>query len=305
MFISFTHPFYLGFLFVIPFLIFFHFFGLKTILGKALRFANFEAISRIKGVDLYSRNFSLLIFDIVFVVLLVFALSGFTLHTEVKASSFSYIIAIDSSESMSATDLSPDRISVAKETAINFVETLPYDSPIGVISFSGNSVIEQELTNNDQEIRFAIENIILSGVGGTDVYEAVLVSIGLLKGEKSKAIILLSDGQINTGNIFETIGYAKENHVLIHSIAIGTAEGGETSYGISKLDEESLKSIAYNTGGKFFNAGNREEVEKSFSEILQVTERLGEVNLAPYLIIFSIILFVLKGFLVSVNKILW
>ena len=135
MYISFSHPLYLLFLFVIPVLIFFHFYGLKNMRGKALKFANFEAIARVKGIDLYSKNIMLLIFNISFAVLLVISLAGFTLYKEMKTSDFSFVVAIDNSESMSATDLIPNRLAAAKETAAEFVDNLPYESQLGVISF--------------------------------------------------------------------------------------------------------------------------------------------------------------------------
>lgn len=305
MYISFTHPFYLLFLFAIPILIFFHFYGLKNIKGKALKFANFEAIARVKGIDLYSKNIMLLIFNILFVILLVFALSGLTLYKEVDASSFSFVITVDNSESMSAKDIGPDRLSAAKETAINFVNSLPYESYVGVTSFSGESSVEQELTKNKQEIKSAIENIELSDVSGTDIFEAVSNSVKLLGDEKNKAIILLSDGQINVGSVNEAIDYAKFNEALVHTIGIGTVSGGNVSYGMSKLDEDSLKSLAYNTDGRYFNAENKEEIARSFSKLIGVTRKLGSIDLSFYLIIIAIILFIVKEFLLSINKIIW
>ncbi len=305
MFISFTHPLYLAFLFAIPFLIFFHFYGLKNIKGKALKFANFEAIARVRGIDLYSKNVMLLAFNILFVVLLVLALSGLTLHKEADASSFSFVLAIDNSESMSANDIEPDRLSAAKGTALNFINSLPYESYVGVISFSGDSRVEQALTKNKQEVKDAIDRIEVSSVGGTDIFEAVSSSVGLLKKEKNKAIILLSDGQINVGNVNDAIDNAKVNEVLINTIGIGTLAGGETTYGMSKLDEDSLKSLSYNTGGKYFDVNSREELRESFSQIIGVTRRLSSIDLSYYFIIISIILFVVKEFLLSINKIMW
>ena len=305
MYISFSHPLYLLFLFVIPILIFFHFYGLKNMRGKALKFANFEAIARVKGIDLYSKNIILLIFNILFVVLLVFSLAGFILYKEVKTSDFSFVVAIDNSESMSATDLAPNRLAAAKETAAGFVDNLPYEFQLGVISFSGNSRIEQVLTRNKQEAKFAINNIEISDVKGTDIYEAISNSIQVLEKEKNKAVVILSDGQINVGNIKEVIDYAKYNEVLVHTIGVGTVLGGKVSYGLSKLDEDSLKSLAYNTGGKYFNAQNTQELEKSFSEIIKETQKLGKIELSFYLIMAVIILFIIKEFLSSINKIVW
>lgn len=305
MYISFTHPLYLFFLFAIPVLIFFHFYGLKNIKGRALKFANFEAIARVKGIDLYSKNIMLLIFNILFVILLVLALSGLTLYKEMDASSFSFVIAIDNSESMSAKDIPPDRLTAGKETAINFIDSLPYESYVGVLSFSGESYIEQKPTKNKQEIKSAIESIELSEVSGTDIFEAISNSVKILETEKNKAIILLSDGQINVGNVNDAIDYAKSNNVLIHSIGIGTASGGNVSYGMSKLDENSLKSLAYNTGGRYFNAENKAEMAISFNQIIGVTRKLGSIDLSFYLIIVVIVLFIAKEFLLSINKIIW
>lgn len=305
MYVSFTHPFYLVFLFAIPILILLHFFGLKNIKGRALSFANFESIARVRGIDLYSKNILLLLFNILFVVLLVFALSGFTLHKEMAASEFSFIIAIDSSESMSAVDMSPDRISAAKETAIDFVNSLPSGSSVGVISFSGNSQVEQSLTKNKPDVKYAIDNIEIGFIKGTDIFEAISNSIELLNKEKRKALVLLSDGQINIGNFDKAINYAKADELVVHTLGIGTVTGGEVSYGLSMLDEDSLKSLAYNTGGEYFNVKNKQDMRDSFDEIIQVTEKMGSLDFTLYFIIIVIILFIVKQFLLSIHKIIW
>ncbi len=303
--IAFSHQQYLFFLFIVPILIFFHFFSLRNIQGKSLKFANFNAIARVKGIDLYSKNISGLILDVSIIIALVFALSGASIYKELSASSYSFVIAIDSSQSMSAKDLAPDRISAAKETAINFVEALPYETKTGVISFSGNSKIEQKLTKDKILIKEAVENIGVSNVAGTDINDAISNSIDLLSEEKEKAVILLSDGQINIGKIEEAIDSARQKNVIVNTIAIGTLSGGETSYGLSKLDEDSLKSLAYSTDGKFFNANNKQEMEESFKEIINETRKTGNVELSPYLMICAIILFIIRLFLVSLNKIMW
>lgn len=305
MYVSFTHPFYLVFLFAIPVLVLLHFFGLKNIKGRALSFANFESIARVRGIDLYSKNILLLLFNILFVVLLVFALSGFTLHKEMAASEFSFIIAIDSSESMSAVDMSPDRISAAKETAIDFVNSLPSGSSVGVISFSGSSQVEQSLTKNKPDVKYAIDNIEIGFIKGTDIFEAISNSIELLDKEERKAVILLSDGQINIGNFDKAVNYAKADDLVVHTFGIGTVTGGEASYGLSKLDENSLKSLAYNTGGEYFNVKDKQDMRDSFDEIISVTEKMGSLDFTLYFIIVVIILFIVKQFLLSIHKIIW
>ena len=305
MYISFSHPLYLLFLFIIPLVIFFHFFGLKNLRGKSLKFANFQAIAKVKGIDLYSKNIYLLFFNILFVALLVFALSGMTLHKEVEASSFSFVIAIDNSQSMFATDLSPNRIGFAKQVAIDFVNSLPYESKLGVISFSGDSYVEQSLTTNKQEINYAIDTVEASNVGGTDIFEAISNAVEVFGKEKDRAVILLSDGQINVGSVSDAVNYAKFNGVLVHTMGIGSIEGGDAGFGISRLDEDSLKSLAYNTGGNYFNINNENTITNSFNEIVQPTRKLASIDLSLYLMMIAIVFFVIKQFLLSINKIIW
>jgi len=305
MYISFSHPLYLVFLFAIPILIFLHFFSLRSRRRDSLKFANFDAIARVKGIDLYSKNIFKLVVDILFVVILVFALSGLSLHNEVDASSFSFVIAIDSSQSMTAVDMKPNRLEAAKESAINFVDGLPFESYVGVLSFSGESIAEQKLTKDKLLLKNAIDDIEINMVGGTDIYEAVVNSAKMLKGERNKAVILLSDGQVNVGSIQDAIDYARDYNVMVHTIGIGSVEGGEVSYGMSKLDEDSLKSLAYNTGGSYFNVLDKEELKSSFWEIVGVTQKLAEIELSFYLLMIVVVLFVVREFWGGMTRMGW
>lgn len=304
MFINFSHPPYLVFLFVVPVLIFLHFYGLKNLKGNSLKFANFEAIARVKGVDIYSKNLITLFINIVFVLFLVFALSGLTLYKDMDASSFSFVVIIDASESMSTNDVSPDRISVAKKSAGAFVDALPKESYVGVVSFSGDSYVEKELSKDKRDVKYAIDKIELGETSGTDIYEAVSNSIKLLKKEENKAIILFSDGQINVGDFNLIIENANENNVVVHTFGIGTLEGGEVEYGISKLDEDGLKSLAYNTNGRYFKVDNDEKINGLFDEIIETTRKLGSIDLSFYLIIAVIFLFVIKQYFVNTNRLI-
>jgi len=305
MYLSFLNPINLLFLFIIPVLIFIHFYGLKNLKGRALKFANFDAIAKVKGIDVYSKNLLSLILNILFITLLVLAFAELTLYTEMDASKFSFIIAVDVSESMSAEDVIPTRLDVAKKTAVDFVNTLPYESYVGVVSFSGDSYIEQSLTKNKPLLESSINNIQIGITDGTDIYEAVVNSIKLLENEENKAIILLSDGQINVGDFNLVIKEANSKEVVVNTIGIGTLEGGDVRYGLSKLDEDSLKSLAYNTGGRYFKTSNEQEMQTSFNQIIQVTEKLGSVDLTFYLIIALLIVLIIRQFLISTNRIVW
>jgi len=297
--LSFIQPIYLLFLFLIPFLVFVHVISLKLARGRALRFANFDAIGKIKGIDFFSKNIVVLLLNCIIAMLVAFALSGMTLHTEIDASTHSFILAIDNSKSMEANDLTPTRLEAAKEAAIQFVSDAPIGTKFGIISFSGNAFIEQGMTDRKVLVRNAINEIVLSDIAGTDLAEALVTSTNILQSEESKAVILISDGQINVGNVPDIIDYANKHNVLIHTIAIGTLSGGQTSFGVSTVDEDSLQALAYNTGGQYFSAPTRAALDQSFVDAIALTKRKIGLPIGDFLLMAALILFIVNYFLLN------
>ncbi|MBI2452388.1 VWA domain-containing protein [Candidatus Pacearchaeota archaeon] len=292
--VEFTHPKYLFLLGIIPLIIIIHFIALKRKRINALKFANFEAIARVKGVDLISKNIFILILTVIISILIILALSGMSYERILPSSSSSFMIAIDNSKSMEATDFPPSRLEAAKETASLFVDTLPTGTKVGVVSFSGNTFIEERITDDKELIKQAIKKIPLSAIGGTDLNDAIVTSSNLLEGEEAKTIILLSDGRINVGTLDDAIIYANNAHVIVHTVGIGTTEGGLTSFGLSKADEDSLKGIALNTNGRFFKAENKEELGRTLSEIVDLKLKKVPLNLAPYFILAALAIFIFE-----------
>lgn len=296
---EFTRPEYLILLALVPLIIFLHFYMLKRKRVHALKFANFDAIARVRGVDILSKNIVVLVTTVLLVLLIILALSGLRIQATLYSSSFSYILAIDSSTSMEATDILPDRITAAKETATTFARSLPRGTRLGVISFSGNAFIEQTLTEDKGLIESAILDIPLSTIGGTDLEEAAVTSSNLLEGEEAKAVVLLSDGRINVGTIDNAIQYANNRDVVIHTIAIGTPEGGTTSYGLSKIDEDALKALAHNTGGQYFFAGSKEELQSSLNQIIELKFKKVSLDTTRYLLLATLVLFLVEYVLIN------
>ena len=296
---SFAKPGYLVLLVIIPLIILIHFLTLKRKRSHALKFANFDAIAKIKGIDLISKNISVLVLTATISLLLVLSLSGLALHREIESSSFSFAIAIDSSSSMEANDINPTRLDAAKETASLFVDKVSPGSRVGIVSFAGNSLIETDLTDDTILIKQSIQKIKLSSIGGTDLYEAVLTSSNLLEGEDAKSVILLSDGRINVGTVEDVILLANKKNIIVHTIGIGTIEGGQTQFAMSKLDEDSLTAIAYNTGGKYFRAQNEVQLEDSFNSILDFKTKKVSTDMTHYLLLIAILLLVVEYVLIN------
>jgi len=297
--ITILQPNYLSFLFVIPIFILIHFISIKLNRRRAIRFANFDAIARIRGIDLYSKNIWILILSSLIAVLMVFSIAGTLLNIEKKTTDFSFVLVIDSSKSMDANDLQPNRIEAAKKAAISFVDSAPIETRIGVESFSGNAIIEQTVSDDKSLVREAISRINITSVGGTDIYEAIITGTNLLVDEKSGSIILLSDGQVNTGSIDDAINYANRYNVVINTIAIGTKEGGSASFGLSKLDEDSLKAISFNTHGSYSNAANENELIDAYSNIMDLKVGPASINISKYLLIAALVIFILEFALIN------
>lgn len=301
MLFAFQNPQYLFLLLAVPLLVIIHFFTLNNRKKRALNFANFDAISKIEGVDFFSKNWIVVFLSSLIIVCLVLSVSGFILYIKPfqGASLYAFTVVIDSSKSMEATDMNPTRFGAAKEAASNFIREMPVGTKVGVVSFSSFTYIEQDLTTNQNNAINSIKQIELSELGGTDLYEAVITSSNILRGEDNKAIVLLSDGQVNTGNIEGIIDYAKENRIAIYTIAIGTEEGGETSYGVSKVNKEFLEEISLETGGEFYEATDNTGLSMSFTEVLRLTKEKAALDMSEYLIILGIILFVFMFFMIN------
>ncbi|MGV8151914.1 MAG: VWA domain-containing protein [Candidatus Nanoarchaeia archaeon] len=303
MYITFTNPQFFYLFVLVPVLVIFYFINLRSSKKRALKFANFDAIARIKGVEFFSRNLSLLIMTNLIVTLMILSLSGPILTVKGEFSSSSFVVAIDSSKSMTATDIYPNRLESAKKVSLDFVDSAPASAKMSILSFSGNTFIEQEMTSDKYRLKQGINSIEINDIDGTDIVEAVFISNNLLQGEKSKSLLILSDGQLNIGDLDEAIEYSRKNNLVIYSFAIGTIEGGATDFGISRVDLDSLKALSYNTEGLFFEINSTEALEDYFRELLKLKTGNVEIDISKHCIIAAIVLYFLMSILSGSRRI--
>jgi Ca-activated chloride channel family protein len=298
--LSFENPFYLFALaVVIALVIFIYFFSLKHLKKRAIKFANFDAIERVTGAEILSKNVTLFYIRIVIVILLVLSLSGIRFYYIGPASSLSYVLAIDSSVSMGATDIFPNRLEASKEAAIKFVDDTPVGTEIGLISFAGTSFIEEAITLDKEQVKRSIREIELKESGGTDMFGAIITSKNLLKAEeKNGAIILLTDGQFNVKTLEEVLVYLEGTPV--YALGVGTETGGEyLGTVVSRLESETLKTIADYSGGAYYNVTSQEEIENAYSEIITLKRDRKTIDLSVWFLIIAIALVLVDWFLGS------
>lgn len=162
-------------------------------------------------------------------------------------------LAIDISESMLATDLSPNRLEAAKNIGLKFLEGRQHDR-IALVAFAGETVSLSPLTTDYAVLKSHMKslNTGLVATSGTALGMALSSCINKLKDVpgKSKVAILISDGDNTAGTIDPEIALelAKTFGIRVYSIAIG--KDSETE----KIDEKTLKMLATQSNGQFFKA---------------------------------------------------
>ncbi len=302
--ITFVQPQYLWLLFLIPFLILTHFYGLRQGQKKAIRFANFEALSRISGGYKLSLNLPLLFIRFCTLLFLILALSGPIFWYRGQAGDFSYALAIDVSGSMLADDFTPNRLSAAKKAGLSFIDHVPLTSRIAILTFSGTQFFLQTLTEDKEDAAAAMDKVKIEHASGTAVGDAIIAASNVLMEEKERGrvIILLSDGQSNTGTVLEdAINYANDQFVTVNTIGMGTEEGGKVAdtQAISTLDTDSLGIIAAATGGKFYRATTPDELTAAYNEIAKTSTKKIPVRLSLWLIMLTFIALSLEWIIVN------
>jgi Mg-chelatase subunit ChlD len=129
---------------------------------------------------------------------------------------------------------------------------LPFGTEVGVISFSGDALVLQTPDSSKIRVKMALDNVDYGVIQGTNVYNALLAANKLFGGEQLKSVVLISDGQLNVADAPQIIRYINRNNLVVNTIAVGTEEGGLTEFDtISKVDEDFLKSLAFNSDGRF------------------------------------------------------
>lgn len=191
------------------------------------------------------------------------------------------VLCIDVSGSMTAQDFTPNRLSVAKNVAIDFVNRRLTDR-IGVVIFSGESFTQCPLTTDHNVVIAAIENI-HNGLleDGTAIGSGLATSVDRIRNSssKTKVVLLLTDGENNGGLIDPKTAkeIAKAFGVKVYTIGMATEgyapQPENTGLGVViqshkiSIDENLLREIAFETGGKYFRAMDNESIKSVYKEI--------------------------------------
>jgi Ca-activated chloride channel family protein len=192
---------------------------------------------------------------------------------EVHREGVDLIVAVDTSRSMLAEDVKPNRLERAKLAVQDLVKQLKGDR-IGLVPFAGSAFVQCPLTLDYDAFTESLRAVTVGIIpkGGTALAEAITTSIGALEGHQGKheAIILITDGEDHEGSIDEAVKQATDHGIKIYTVGIGTPDGDLIPVTVngqqnflkdrrgqvvkSRLDDETLKKIATTTDGAYVHA---------------------------------------------------
>lgn len=168
-----------------------------------------------------------------------------------EGSAGTVVLVLDVSESMNRTDVEPSRLEAAKAAARVFLEELPTDLQVALVTFADRAVVVQPPTAERQQVIAALGD--LAQGEGTVIGDGLTTAIDALEAEWEEgggptpaAMILLSDGQ-DTGSLVppgEAAGRAEELEVAVHTVVLGRSASGEPGPNVTLLQQ-----IADITGG--------------------------------------------------------
>ncbi|WP_369372426.1 VWA domain-containing protein [Promicromonospora sp. Populi] len=270
----------------------------------AVRFATLPMLDRVAPTRPRWRRH--LATGLVLLALAVFATAaaGPQMDLRVPYERATVIIAIDVSGSMEAQDVAPDRITAAKLAAVQFVRELPETVQVGAVAFASDASVVTPVTADRELVVRSIEA--LQARGGTAIGEAVFASaeevVRQASAEEAASddgspsgtdaqnpaetegtedtedavsiparLVLLSDGFNTAGRSpAESAQAALEAEMPVSTIAYGTP-GGVISNGVSTqsvpADDESLRTLAEDTGGHFYRAESGAELDQVYEDI--------------------------------------
>ena len=253
-------------------LIFFMVWGMRKKQQLILKFCGNPLLSKLVHPGVEKRHRSKTIYVVLAILFLLLALTrprwGYQWE-DLHQRGVDVIVALDVSSSMLAEDIKPNRLERAKRKISDLLDMMEGDR-IGLVAFAGTSFVQCPLT-----LDYGAARIFLSAIDtqliptqGTAIGNAIKSSVKAFRTQekKSKALILITDGEDQTGKALSSAKSAGDQGVKIYTIGIGgdigaplpnpSGAGGfrKNEQGqviLSKLDETTLQEIALKTGGSY------------------------------------------------------
>lgn len=210
------------------------------------------------------------------------------------------MLTLDTSRSMEADDIAPNRLAAAQAAARSFLAELPPEFQVGLVTFDARARLAQSPTTDRQAMLAAIGAIDLGA--GTDTGAGLELALDAIEAvppdaegaRPPAAIVLMSDGTPTLGtagltpeeSVAAQAARAQELSVPISTIAFGTDEGivydGSEAVPVPS-DPDALRAVSEVTGGESFTAESAAELDSVYQTIgtsIGYDEELTEVSAA-------------------------
>lgn len=186
---------------------------------------------------------------------------------EVRQQGIDLLFALDTSKSMLAEDIKPNRLQRAHLAIQDFVEKLDGDR-VGLLPFAGTAYLMCPLTIDYDAFLYSLSVVgtDLIPQGGTNIAAVIDKAVEVLtSGANHKILIIITDGENLQGDALQAAEAAARQGLTIYTVGVGTSQGelipladggGQRfvkdkagNFVTSRLDEATLRQIAEKTGG--------------------------------------------------------
>jgi Ca-activated chloride channel family protein len=261
---GFYNPIWLFGLVLLPVLAVAYYYAVRRKKQEALLFSNISLVKSALGDRQKSRRVHLLFgIALAAIALLFIGLAGPHIALEQTKVGVNVVLVIDDSGSMQASDYYPTRLEAAKSAADLLIQSLEPADNAGVVIFESGATTAAYLSPDKDRVRQKLAAI-TPKPGQTAIGDGLTLAIDMARSipNKKSVVILLSDGVNNTGmvTVDEAAAAAQAAKIQVFTVGLGSEQPAVIGYDwlgnpqYAELDEATLRSVAENTGGRYFKS---------------------------------------------------
>ncbi len=255
---------------------------------RVLRFANFELLQQVSPPQTNRLRHVSAALLVAALALLTTAMAGPTHDIRVPRNRAVAMLVIDTSESMAATDVAPNRLAAAKEAGKQFADELTPGINLGLVAFAGTATLLMPPTPDHAAVKASIDTLepaerTATGEGIFTALQAIAATVAVLgggDGPPPARIVLESDGKETVPadpdaprGAFTAARAAKDQRVGISTISFGTLDGVVAVGGEQvpvPVDDSTLQKISEISGGQTFHADSLDQLESVYAALQRV-----------------------------------
>jgi Ca-activated chloride channel family protein len=314
---------------VLPLLGLIFFWSVKRLQQRISRFGDNKLVQRLFiGDSRRNTRLILLLSSIIFVFIALVNPQWGLKKEKVKVEKSDIFIALDISNSMNATDISPSRLEKAKKCIEQLIEARRGDQ-IGLILFAGSAYLQMPLTNDyaAAELFVRSANTQMAGTQGTAIGDAIDLAVRSTKDKNQRALVVFSDGEDHDQDAIDRTANAVSNGWSVFTIGVGTEEGsfvpvlndGREEYKTddegnpvkSSVNQQLLKKIAEEGNGAYYllTNDNRSIINDINAVLDKIQKRAVEIqsfteyrSFYQYFLFVALVLLVVEFFIRDIDK---